>query len=260
MNLAFHNSSMVRAAPRFINKAAGWQRQNFPIRYGLLQHPKRGLVLIDTGYSPALFENRDLHVMLYRNVLRPHLVAEGDAVSVVKAMGAKVKDVRHVILTHLHADHMCGLERFPLAQIHATAASFNGWQNPLGFSSPSKGFFPSLLPALSERNAFAVESARAIALPWGGIGHDIFSDGSVISVDMPGHMKGHMGLFFAKLEPPILFGADVDWTLTNTLQNNGLTFAARMISDDTRAVEQSKTVLRAAHASGFQICLSHDET
>lgn len=260
MKLDFHNSAMVRAAPRLINKTAGWKQQNFPIRYGLLQHPTRGLVLIDTGYSPALFESRNVHVMLYRNLLRPHLIEEGDAVNVVKALGAKVEDVRHIILTHLHADHMCGLERFPCAEIHASAQSLNGWQNPSRFSSPTKGYFPSLLPAVSERKVFTVESAKAVSLPWGGFGHDVFGDGSIISVDLPGHMQGHMGLFFPKLEHPIFFGADADWTFSNTVQNSGLTLAARMISDDAKAVERSKTILRAAHELGFKISLSHDAT
>ena len=164
----------------------------------------------------------------------------------------------HIILTHLHADHMCGLERFPYAQIHASAASLEGWRNPESFSKPSKGFFPSLLPNLNDRNAFAIESAQLRSLPWGGAGHDLFGDGSMISVDLPGHMKGHMGLFFPTLDKPIFFGADTDWTLSNVLEKNGLTIPARMMVDDAAGCEKSKVILRAAHSLGIQISLSHD--
>lgn len=258
MNLIFHNSANVRAASKLITKTGTWARQNFPIRYGVVQHPKRGLALIDTGYSSALFQSRDLHVKLYRNLLRPQLNVEGDALAVVQALGAKAKDVKQIILTHLHADHICGLEQFSFAQIHASAASLEGWKNPPGFSAPTKGFFPSLLPAWAERSISAVESARAVLLPWGGAGHDLFGDSSVVSVDLPGHMKGHMGVFFPKLDVPVFYGADADWKLSNLIENTGLTFPARLISDNAKAVEASKIILRTAHAQGFKICLSHD--
>jgi glyoxylase-like metal-dependent hydrolase (beta-lactamase superfamily II) len=215
-------------------------------------------VLIDTGYGSDLFLSSDLNVIVYRNLLRPRLIETGDAVAVIHALGAKPSDMRHIILTHLHADHMCGLARFPNAQIHASAASLKGWQNPKGFSSTHKGFFPSLLPAITDRNVTHVENSSALLLPWGGTGYDVFGDNSLVAVDLPGHMQGHIGVFFPKLSKPVLHAADVDWTFASLLQSENTTLPARLIVDDSKKLLQSKSVVRQAIACGFDVTLAHD--
>jgi glyoxylase-like metal-dependent hydrolase (beta-lactamase superfamily II) len=258
MKLNWHNSAMVSAPSRLVSCSGHWRRHEFPIRYGLLEHPSRGFVLIDTGYSPDLFHSRDMHVTIYRNLLRPRLIGAGEAMVVVTALGARPSDVRHIVLTHLHADHMCGLQHFPNATLHGSAATLQGWENQHGFSSVHKGYFASLLPALSDRNVTPVENAPVVALPWGGTGHDIFGDGSVVTVDLPGHMPGHMGVFFPKVPKPVLHAADVDWTFASLLDNAALTWPARLIIDDPATLLHSKTVVQRALRCGFDITLSHD--
>jgi glyoxylase-like metal-dependent hydrolase (beta-lactamase superfamily II) len=258
MKLSWHNSAMVSASPRLVSKSGTWRKQDFPIRYGVFQHPSHGLVLIDTGYGPDLFLSGDFNVVVYRNILRPRLIDAGSVETVVLASGAKAHDVRHIILTHLHADHMCGLARFPNAQIHASAASLAGWQNPKDFSSTHKGYFSSLLPAITDRTVGAVENGKLALLPWGGAGYDVFGDGSVVTVDLPGHMEGHVGVLFQKLAKPVLYAADVDWTFQSLLQNEATTLPTRLIIDDAAKLAQSKSMVRQAIASGFDVTLSHD--
>jgi glyoxylase-like metal-dependent hydrolase (beta-lactamase superfamily II) len=258
MKITWHNSAMVLAPPRLMSSSGSWRRQDFPIRYGVFEHPSQGLVLIDMGYGPDLFLSRDINVILYRNLLRPRLIETGDVETVVRALDFKPSDIRHIVLTHLHADHMCGLARFPNAQIHASAASLNGWQNPRGFSATHKGFFPNLLPAITDRNVAHVENAQAILLPWGGTGYDVFGDNSLVAVDLPGHMEGHIGILFPKLSKPVLHAADSDWTFASLLQNESTTLAARLIIDDPEKLSLSKSVVRKAIECGFDVTLSHD--
>ena len=258
MKLSFHNSATVRAPLALVDRAGSWKPHNFPIRFGLLDHPAQGIVLIDTGYSDALFQSKDPHVALYRNVLRPKLNEAGLAKSVIEAIGAKSADVRHIILTHLHADHICGLDNFPNALIHSSAVSLAGWKNQKNFVSTFKGFFPSLLPDINARYVQPVETTTSNNLPWGGVGHDIFGDGSVISVDLPGHMKGHMGLVFPKLVEPTFHAADADWIRGSLDNKHTMPWSARLIVDNYSAVQKSKVIIDLARQRGFTITLCHD--
>jgi glyoxylase-like metal-dependent hydrolase (beta-lactamase superfamily II) len=258
MKLHWYNSAIVSAPSRLVSSSGQWRRQDFPIRYGVFEHPSQGFVLIDTGYGPDLVHSRDLNVIVYRNLLRPRLIATGEADAVVHELGAKQSDIRHIVLTHLHADHMCGLKRFPNATIHASAASLNGWQNPSGFSSTHKGFFPSLLPTISDRNVRSIESAATAPLPWGGTGYDVFGDNSLVAVNLPGHMIGHIGVLFPKLPKPAFHAADADWTFASLLKNESATLPARLIVDDLTKLFQSRYVVRKAIECGFDVTLSHD--
>ena len=258
MKLSWHNSAFVRAPSRLIAKSGSWEMQDFPIQYGVLDHPTQGLILIDTGYGPSLFESRDLNVALYRNLLRPKLIATGDAHHVILSMGATAMDVSHIFLSHLHADHMCGLERFPNATIHASSASLQGWKTGVDFSSSHKGFFPSLLPEFSSRKVQAVETAPVFKLPWRGEGFDVLGDGSVISVGLPGHMKGHIGFLFPKLDVPVFYAADAEWTFSSLMQNSKLTLPARFIIDDSIKYLESTSVVHKVLSLNYAVTLSHD--
>lgn len=258
MTLRWHNSAVVSAPSRLVSTLGRWTWHNFPIQFGVYEHATLGLVLIDTGYGPSLFSSTDLLVKLYRTLLRPRLIVQGDAFSVVRSLGANARDVRHIILTHLHADHMCGLDQFPDATIYASAASLQGWTAPRDFSSLHKGFFPSLLPAIAERKVLAFENQPIVHLPWGGSGFAVVGDGSIISVDLPGHMPGHAGLFFPQLAKPILHAADADWTFDSLLKDEAVTLLAHFIVDDVAKLKHSKSLVRQALAYGCEVTLSHD--
>jgi glyoxylase-like metal-dependent hydrolase (beta-lactamase superfamily II) len=260
VRLTFHNSATVIAPRALVDRQASWRRYAFPIRYGVLEHPSEGLILVDTGYSDAITSSNDLHIMGYRSLLRPQLHANEEAKEVVTAMGAALHDVRHIMLSHLHADHICGLENFQNARIHASATSLAGWKKPAGFASSLKGFFPSLLPPFSDRATSATDHASKFHLPWGGAGGDVLNDGSIIAIDFPGHMKGHIGFYFPKLDEPVLYAADADWTLDGLADQAPPPWAARLIVDDVSAMLVSKRAIASARSMGIPIILSHDDS
>jgi glyoxylase-like metal-dependent hydrolase (beta-lactamase superfamily II) len=259
MKLTFHTSATVAAPLRFVDRRASWGRHLFPIKYGVLEHPEGGLILVDTGYANAIMTSRDPHVIGYRSLLRPRLNAQEEAKAVVKAKGASPRDVRHILLSHLHADHVCGLEHFPNARIYASGASLMGWKKPKSFVAFHKGFFSSLLPRFDERVVGAIENASRHLLPWGGTGFDVLNDGSIIAVDLPGHMKGHIGFYFPKLNEPVLYAADADWTHEGLEDEGSPPWPARLIVDDVSALLASKKTVAKARSSGVGIVLSHDD-
>ncbi len=256
MKIRFPICARIRAPAHLVDPTAGWHRVDVPIRYGLVEHAKEGLVLIDTGYSADLYRSRSLDLALYRTLLRPRLMPEGDIAVQLAALGATPDDVSHIVLTHLHADHVCGLERFRNATLHASAATLRLWARRPSWRDGHMALFRTLLPPQSAFACRTLEHAPELPLPWGGSGHDIFGDGSMISVALPGHMEGHVGVFFASEN--CLYAVDTAWTMAAILHHPRLAWPARLITQDRPAALRSIATVRAAHASGVTICLCHD--
>lgn len=256
MKIQFPICARIRTSARLVDPGAGWARTDVPIRYGLIEHDREGLILIDTGYSEDLYRPRSLSLSLYRTLVRPRLVPAGDVAAQLAAIGARPEDVSHIILSHLHADHICGLDRFRNATLHASAATLALWARRASWRDAGTGLFRGLLP---QRSAFAcrtLELSPKAPLPWGGMGHDVFADGSMISVDLPGHMEGHVGIFFAGEN--CLYAVDTAWTMASIVSAPRLPWIARLITENRPAGLRSLEVARSAHASGVTVRLCHD--
>ncbi len=87
----------------------------------LLIETGSGLVLVDTGFGTRDVARRQRLSLFFRGLNRPQLRASETAHAQVKALGFRVDDVRHIIVTHLDFDHAGGLEDFPCAAIHVMA-------------------------------------------------------------------------------------------------------------------------------------------
>lgn len=113
----------------------------------LLLETDNGLVLVDTGFGLEDIANPGKRIGPYRHVTRPVLDPEETAAHQVERLGFRRDDVRHIVLTHLDADHIGGLSDFPDASVHLTRAeSYGGTQpSPSGAATtpPSSPMAPS---------------------------------------------------------------------------------------------------------------------
>ncbi len=254
----FITSAIVNGPRALVERGGDWRGTAFPVRYGLFRHPRAGLVMIDTGYTEHLWRAPGLELAVYRALLRPQLVADQQPGTVLARLGASPSDIRHVIVTHLHADHVCGLADFPNATFHLSRASAELVRSGGWLRSRRQSLHRQLLPHDLLERAALFEEARPCTAEGLGEGHDIFGDGICLAIDLPGHMAGHAGVAWPRLDRPVLYAVDAAWTSTGLSEAPIPPPPLRFILDDETAVRRSAAKLHAAAAAGWHVVLCHE--
>ncbi|MBZ9989293.1 MBL fold metallo-hydrolase [Mesorhizobium sp. BH1-1-5] len=261
MRIVFANSAWVSAAERLILRGGGWQSVRLRVRYGLIFHAVAGPVLIDTGYTPEALvgDSRGRMLRLYGALLKPQLNTAEQVLPVLKRFGLSPDDIRTIIVTHFHADHISGLSLFRNARLIASDAAWARVKARGLKQNLRHGVFTELFPPDFEARLEGI-SAKPRVAPQGDIpgGADLFGDGSVIAVDLPGHADGQFGLLLNRLDRPLLYAVDVQWLLTALTENRTPGFPATMIAEDAAALEPTSAMLRRFMAAGGEVMLCHD--
>lgn len=260
MKPVFANSAFVTAPERLFLRGGAWRRVPLKVRYGFFQHPTAGPVLIDTGYGPGVTEGpRSLALRLYNAILGPELVADGQPETVLRRLGVKPDEVGTIIVTHFHADHIAGLNLFPKARIVAKAGVLGTILRQPAYKNLRHGVFSELLPADLASRVEDVDGVGVREAPLGlGMGRDLFGDGSVLAIDLPGHAEGHFGLCFTKLPVPLLYAVDAQWCAEALEEGRRPGFPASLIADDSSALAESARRVLAFRQAGGEVLLCHD--
>ncbi|MFJ3630596.1 MBL fold metallo-hydrolase [Streptomyces sp. NPDC090112] len=173
----------------------------------LIETDSDGLVLVDTGLGTADLRHpaRALGADWVKYA-RPALDPEESALRQVVRLGYAPRDVRHVVLTHLHRDHTGGLPDFPGARVHVHPEEYRAVTDPTAvhhrhsldlFVPGHRAHRPLLSPATVDADAqwFGIPG---VARPQ-GLRHEL------LMVPLPGHSAGHAGV--------AVRGADGRWLL-----------------------------------------------
>lgn len=169
----------------------------------LVRHPAATL-LIDTGLGIHAREQFAKNPFWWRAILSFEQTASTRA---VLDSAEPELDIDLVVPTHLHWDHASGLPDFPDAEVYVT---FGELDYARTHDRPQ---------VVAEEFAARQESLRYIAFDNGPYetfeaSHDIFGDGRVIVVPLPGHTPGSIGVF-VNLDSGrrLFFSGDLTWSL-----------------------------------------------
>jgi len=203
----------------------------------LLCHPQHGWLLWDTGYAPRLLDaTRHLPFSIYRYATPLHLQPELAVAAQLGQWKLKPDDIRRVIISHFHADHIAGLRDFPQAELIASRPAYDDVAGRRGLNALQRAFIPACLPDDCCRRATLLASFDGPALPALGPSCDLFGDGSLLLVPLPGHARGQIGLLAHTGRGRILFAADGCWLRQSLRERHPPARITHLFVDDPQAV------------------------
>jgi len=228
-----------------------------PSLVGVVEHPTEGVVLFDTGYATHVTDvttrwpNR-----LYRKLIPFEVRRETGAAGRLLERGIQPSDVRHVVLSHFHPDHIGGVRDFPNATIWASRRGYDDVFGTRGLARWRRAWFPELLPTDFQHRVRWIEDAPASLAPTGAA-VDLFGDGAIVLVDLPGHAAGQVGLWLERPERPVLLAADACWMSRSVRENRPASWLTNLITHDPAATRRTLTALHELHKQGVHIVPAH---
>lgn len=158
-------------------------RVTLPVNAFLVEHPKHGNVLIDTGWSRDVSEILPAHLKAF---YRPRIGAGESAVERLEAMGLRPEDIDTVLLTHLDIDHTCALRDFAGRAGRIVCAELEYFYS-CRYVYKMRQVWDTWMPYLREEDRIHYHGC---ALGPTGRGFDLFGDDSVLCIYTPGHTDG----------------------------------------------------------------------
>lgn len=197
---------------------------DFPAMVGLIDHPERGLFLFDTGYDPAFVEaTTPFPERLYRWATPVHIDTRLSWQTWLQDQAIDPARIMGTIVSHFHGDHVAGLHNLAHLPVYCSAHGLAALRQSGRFRRVRQGLLGQLVPPTVDANAHHFESLTPCTLPAAfrpfHEGADLFGDGSVVAVPLPGHCAGHWGLAFHSADGrPILLAADAAWSYTSVIE------------------------------------------
>ncbi|WP_223628760.1 MBL fold metallo-hydrolase [Microbacterium sp. EST19A] len=230
------------------------ETREFPAGVFLFDRGDGIRVLFDTGYATGEWRI-GWRGTVYRRLLPPKVVPEDDVARQLAADGIDPASVTHVVLSHLHPDHIGGVSRFPGATFVLTA----GQQRSLAAPRLRAGIFTGLLPSWWDEASKIVLAADAFRdVDVSGVSlraADLLGDGSYLVVELPGHAEGHIG---ALVDGRVLLAGDAAWGSDLLGATAELRTLPRAVQHDPAAYLRTAALLQDLADAGIRISFSHD--
>lgn len=242
-------------------QGASWKSpMRFHAAFALLEHPTEGLSLFDTGYAPRFFQaSARWPYSLYRRTTPVDTCDQLSVVAILKRIGIDPGDIRRIVISHFHADHVCGLLDFPKAELIATTRAWHAIQRCRGIAAVKRAILPELFPEDIAQRLQLIETFHGPGFGPIPATHDLFGDGSVRLVDVSGHATGQIGLLIQRPTDRCLLAADAAWTTRTITQPLRPTPAFQFLAASRREAFRTLSVLNqfSAQCPHIEIIPTH---
>ncbi len=169
-----------------------------------IEHPE-GVIVVDTGQGAHLLESgKSLHPYIRWEVAF-RIAPEQEIGPQLRARGIAPRDVKRVVLTHLHMDHDGGLAHFPHSRILVARGELNAAS---GWAGRIRGYLPNRWPTW-----FDPEPLDLAPEPFGPFAASkrLTADETVIAVATPGHTADHVSIIVQDGDTAIMLAGDTSY-------------------------------------------------
>ncbi len=212
----------------FTDKWGEWM----PTYCWLIEHPD-GLTLVDTGETAQIYEKGYLpDGGLYHKAVETRIEPAEEIPQQLAKIGFAPKDIKTVILTHLHGDHIGGLAHFEHCKIYVSKTEYDFATSKKGTGN---GYFKKNWPSW-----FQPELIRYNNADEGNFSQSkkITTDGKIVVVPTPGHSIGHQSVLVKGDNHTTILAGDLTYN-ESTLQKE--------IADVLLPNKAAKQTVKAMH-------------
>jgi len=172
---------------------------------------REGVIVVDTGAAAHLKSLPRWHPF-FRLAVRFDIEPEQEIGPQLKSRGIAPRDVKTVLLTHLHIDHDGGLAHFPHSRILADAGEL---ERAAGITGIVNGYLAKRWPKWFDPQPLVWRSS-----PCGPFTQStpLTEAGDVIAVPTPGHTPGHVAVIVRGEEEQVLLAGDASYLESTMLR------------------------------------------
>jgi N-acyl homoserine lactone hydrolase len=216
-----------------------------PVSMWIVDHPK-GLIVFDTGNNVAISDGKcDTYWPKgFCQNFKPSQKRDDVIDRQLQKLGYSAEQVKFVITSHAHLDHIGNIKLFPKAtHVMQRRELYQAWW-PEKFQRASGVFILSDYDTTRDFDFLELDGD-----------YDLFGDGSVVVLDTPGHTMGHQSLKLRlKQTGTVIITGDAIWMQEN-LDGHvpGINYNT---AETMRSIEKLK---RIRDLESGQIFMSHDE-
>lgn len=245
-----HTGTMFTRAALAFRGGSFLEARDFPMPVLLVEHP-HGRLLIDAGFGREV----DAHFLTTPKLLQwtSSYTRERSVAEQLPALGLAPADLDGVILTHVHWDHVSGLDDLAGVPVWVTAAE--------------RDFIDSGHEAVTLAAQIGTDDYRVYDFPDGPYlgfqrSRDWFGDGSLVIVPAAGHTPGSVVVFVNTPAHRLALIGDLAWQIDGVNRPAEKPWIARRAADhDAASLQRLLIHLHHLQAGvpGLQVLPSHDQ-
>lgn len=231
---------------RMFLPTGGFKRIVVPALFAIIEHPREGLILWDTGYSPRFIEGTCRFPFRLMRWLTPARPTDEDAVVFqLRSLGYRPDDVKWILMSHFDPDHYGGLKDFPRSRVMCSAKAWENTRDKTGWAAFRSRILPGNLPEDLSGRLFLLPEPDGPAIGDFESSLDIFNDSSIRIVELPGHAAGQVGAFVRRTDGTDVFlAADGCWNRAALEAEEYRGGLHRMLAVDKLAQDETYRKLR----------------
>jgi glyoxylase-like metal-dependent hydrolase (beta-lactamase superfamily II) len=231
--------------------AAGLSQQLVPIELVVhtLVHPEFGLYVIDSGITRDRAAGG--HGPVIGHVARAALASIEPVSPLLDILELEGQALRGVFLTHTHIDHVLGLVDLPF-DVPVTVGPGEGERNAI----EDAALAPTIEAALAGRTVLEWPFDGAPPLGQVDAAVDVFGDGSLLALSVPGHSHGSTAFLVRSSSGPVLLTGDCSHTLWGWANGVEPGYLSADGDDNARSLRALRALADAT--PGIRVLVGHE--